>query len=69
MAKKVKPKKKFAINPLTGGIELITDNNFSYESVPQGKKLEIPENMQMAHFGIFELEGELDINGSMIVED
>jgi hypothetical protein len=69
MAKKVKPKTKLAINPLTGGIDLITDNNFSYESVPQDKKLEIPENMQMAYFGTFDLDGELIINGSFVVED
>jgi hypothetical protein len=69
MAKRVKPKKKIAINPTTGKLDVITDNNFSYESVPQGKKLGIPENMQMAYFGIFDLDGQIDINGSFVVED
>jgi hypothetical protein len=70
MAKRVKPKKKIAINPTTGKLDVITDNNFSYESVPLGKKLEIPENMQMIYFGdFFELDGEIRIDGSMILED
>jgi len=49
--------------------ELNTNNNFSYESVPSSKILTIPENNQMAIFDGFELEGELRLDGSIVVED
>lgn len=69
MAGRIKPKQKVTINPLTGDFDIITDNNFSYESVPSGKKLEIPENMQMAVHDEFILDGDLDLEGSLILED
>jgi hypothetical protein len=69
MAKPVKPQTTLDLNPTTGRIDVITDNNFSYQSVPENKRLKIPENMQMAHHGPFELEGALIIDGAMIVED
>lgn len=69
MSKSVKPKKKIVINPLTAELELVTDNNFSYESVPINKKLKIPENHQMVVFDGFDLDGELQIDGSFILED
>lgn len=69
MSKPVKPKKKLNINPTTGKLDLVTDNNFSYESVPVNKKLQIPENHQMTVYEGFELDGELQVNGSLILED
>ena len=69
MAKPVKPKKKVALNPLTGEFDLVTDNNFSYESVPSPKVLTIPENHQMVVHEEFDLEGELRLDGSLIIEE
>jgi hypothetical protein len=69
MSSRVKPKKKITISPTTGQLDLVTDNNFSYESVPVGKKLKIYENMQMVVFGDFDSEGELTLEGSLVMED
>lgn len=69
MSKPVKPKKKLNVNPITGNLDLITDNNFSYESVPESKRLKIPENHQMVLHEEFDLEGELVIDGSLIMEE
>jgi len=69
MAKPVKPKKQLTINPTTGKLDLITDNNFSYESVPENKRLKIPENNQMVLHEEFDLDGELQLDGSLILED
>ena len=69
MANCVNPKKKVTLNPLTGKFELVTDNNFSYQSVPESRFLTIHENNQMAVFDGFELEGELILDGNLVVED
>lgn len=69
MAKPVKPKKKIAFNPLTGEFDLVTDNNFSYEGVPSPKILTIRENHQMILHEEFDLDGELRLDGSLIIEE
>lgn len=69
MAKQLKPKKRIVINPFTGGLDYVSDNNFSYESIPDNRKLVIPENNQMAVFDGFESDGELDLDGSLILEE
>ena len=69
MSKKVRAKKKIAFNPIEGQFDLVTDNNFSYESVPENKKLFIAENMQMIITEQFEVEGELFLDGSLVIED
>lgn len=69
MAKPVKPKKKMTINPLTGKFDLVSDNNFSYEQIPNNKKLLIPDNHQMAVYDEFIIEGELVLEGALIMED
>lgn len=68
MALPVKPKKKIAFNPIEGQFDLVTDNNFSYESVPNEKVLIIRENHQMILHEDFDLEGELRLEGTLIVE-
>ena len=68
MSKRVKPAKKIVINPVNGEFDVATDNNFSYESVPENKKLKIYQNMQMAVFGEFELEGTLTLDGTLVLE-
>ncbi|MEM4359959.1 MAG: hypothetical protein QXT45_05470 [Candidatus Bilamarchaeaceae archaeon] len=65
---KVKPPKKITINPIEGEFDIITDNNFSYQGVPLNKKLTIYENMAMAVFNGFNLDGVLDLRGMMILE-
>lgn len=67
----VKPKKKIAFNPIEGQFDLVSDNNFSYESVPSPKKLTIPNNHQMVVREEFEIEdgAELRVDGSFMVEE
>lgn len=69
MAKRVKPKQKLTLNPIEGTFDIITDNNFSYESVPDNKKLTVDENMQMTVHEEFEVEGELRLDGTLIIEE
>lgn len=71
MSKPVRPKRKVAFNPIEGKFDLVSDNNFSYESVPSPKKLTIPENHQMIVHEGFELEdgAELRLDGSLILEE
>lgn len=68
MAKPIKPKKKIVFNPLEGQFDLVTDNNFSYESVPANKKLKIRENEQMIVCEGFDVQGELQLDGSLMLE-
>lgn len=67
MAKPVKPKQKISLNPLEGQFDLVTSNNFSYESVPTNKKLKIRENEQMIVHQEFLVEGELILQGTLVV--
>ena len=67
--KKVKPRVKVELNPLTGEFDLITDNNWSYRTVPENKKLRIPGNMQMAHHGCFEIDGTMEVDGDLVIEE
>ena len=70
MSKKtIRPKKRIVINPTTGTLDSVTDNNFSYESVPLNKKLTIHENNQMLVHDGFDVEGDLDLYGSLILEE
>lgn len=69
MSMPVKPKNKITLNPLEAQFDVITGNNFSYESVPENKKLLIPNNHQMVFHGEFDLDGELQIEGSFVVEE
>lgn len=67
-SKPVKPKKKIAFNPIEGQFDLVTDNNFSYEGVISSKILTIRDNHQMILHEEFDLEGELRLDGSLIIE-
>lgn len=69
MAKPLKPKRRIVINPVTGEIDSVSDNNFSYENIPDGRKLILHENNQMVVFDGFEVDGELDLYGSLILEE
>lgn len=65
---KVKPPKKIVLNPFEGEFDFVVDNNFSYQGVPNGKKLTIYENMQMAVFNLFYVEGTLELKGVLVLE-
>lgn len=69
MTKRIKPKRKIVINPIEGEFDLVSDNNFSYESVPEGKRLVIYENMQMIVMEGFDVEGELTLDGNIFLEE
>jgi len=64
-----KPKKRIVVNPLTGKFEYVTDNNFSYEGVPEHRKLIIYANNQMTVYEGFNVDGDLDLYGSLILEE
>lgn len=65
---RIKPPKKLTINPIEGELDYVSDNNFSYQSVPLNKKLTIYENMQMTVFNGFILDGTLDLKGMLVLE-
>lgn len=65
----IKPKTRTIINPVTGQLEQVRDNNFSYENIPVNKRLVIHENNQMVVYDGFEVDGELDLYGSLILEE
>lgn len=67
--KTIRPKKRIVINPMTGNLDSVTDNNFSYEKVPQNRKLIIHENHQMLVVDELEVDGDLDLYGSLILEE
>lgn len=71
MAKPVKPKNKIAFNPIEGQFDLVSDNNFSYESIPTPKKLVIRENHQMVVREEFDIEdgAELRVEGTFMMEE
>lgn len=69
MAGRVKPKTKISFNVIEGQFDLITENNFSYVSVPENKKLKIRENMQMIVHGCEVIDGIMEIDGELIVEE
>lgn len=69
MPKLVKPKRRIVVNPLTGAFENVSDSNFSYEGVPENKKLTIHENNQMSIHEEFVVEGDLELHGSLILEE
>jgi hypothetical protein len=69
MSKPVRPKKKIIVNPLEGQLEYVVDNNFSYESVPLNKTLTIAENNQMILMEGLELDGTLNLDGTLILEE
>ena len=63
MSKPVRPKKKIAFNPLEGKFDLVSDNNFSCESVPAPKKMIVHEEFEI------EAGAELRLDGSLILEE
>ena len=67
--KNIKPKKRIVVNPTTGKLDTVTDNNFSYESVPEGTRLFIYMNNQMIVRDEFTVDGDLELQGALILED
>lgn len=69
MPDRIKPKTKIDFNIIEGEFDLITDNNFSYESVPENRRLTVYQNMQMIVHEGFDVDGSLNLDGSLILED
>lgn len=69
MAKPIRPKRKLAFNPIHGTLDLVSDNNFAYESIPVNKKLKIRDNEQMVVHEGFVVDGELTLDGFLILKD
>lgn len=67
MAIDIEPDQEFVLNPLTGKLDTITGNNFSYKSIPTNKVLTIRENEQMIVYDEFVLDGELVLSGDLIL--
>lgn len=68
MSDRIRPRIRITFNPIEGQFDLITDNNFSYESVPENRVLTIEQNMQMIVVDGFDVEGELRLEGNLVVE-
>lgn len=70
MGKLIKPKKKTTFNIIEGQFDIVTDNNFSYKSIPDNKKIKVYENMQHIIHEEFQIEqnAELILDGDLIVE-
>lgn len=69
MGKTIKPKRKIIINPMNGNPDMVTDNNFSYETVPINKKLVVYQHNQMTVFDEFQVDGDVDLHGALILEE
>lgn len=69
MSLPIRPKRRIIINPMTGNLDTVSDNNFSYDSVPEGKKLIIPSNNQMALFDGISVDGDIDLFGTIVLEE
>lgn len=71
MAKRVKAPRKPEFNPIEGEFDLVSQNNFSYESIPTPRKLTVYENMQHVVREEFTIEedAELRVDGSFMVEE
>ena len=69
MAKKVKPNKELVVNPIEGTLDFVSGNNFSYESVPLNKKLKVRDNEQLVVKEEFILEGTLELDGALFLEE
>lgn len=67
--KNVKPRRRVVVNPTTGELDTVSDNNFSYESVPEASRLFIHANNQMTVHDEFTVDGDLELHGALILED
>lgn len=68
MASPVTAPRRYELNALEGIFHLVSQNNFSFQSVPEDLVLEIPENMQKVVHECFEVDGTLEIEGHFFVE-
>lgn len=55
------------LNPLTGKFDIFKPDNFSYSDIPEGSFVKIPENQQMIVSGDFNNNGELSLDGELVV--
>jgi len=59
----------FKFNPLTGKLDLVDTNeiNFSFIDVELGEELTIPSGQQMIVYEALNLDGDLVINGELVI--
>lgn len=58
------------LNPLIrAGSGGLGNDNFSYQTIPSGQTVTIPQYQQMIVFGGLDLEGELDLIGELILPE
>ena len=57
----------YKFNPLTGVFDLVSPDNFSYNYIPLGITLQIPENQQMIVTDVLDVVGDLDLIGDLAI--
>lgn len=57
------------LNPITGKLDLISSDNFSYNVIALNKTVKIPTNQQMLVHDTCEISGVLVIEGELFVFD
>ena len=62
-------KLNYRFNPLTHGFDLIEPDNFSYSTIAVGETKTIPENQQMIVFDALTVDGELVLDGQVVILD
>lgn len=59
----------FKFNPLTGSLDLVTEDNFSYTYIIDGATKTIPTNQQMIVYNSLTIDGTLAIDGELVILD
>lgn len=57
------------LNPLTGKLDLVSKENFSYNYIPETQTKTIPVNQQMIVYEDISIDGVLIIEGELVVSD
>lgn len=57
------------LNPITGKFDLVSKENFSYETIATGKTVTVPTNQQMLVYEELIVDGTLVLNGEVVVFD
>lgn len=57
----------FRYNPLTGQLDVVAPDNFSYDLIETDDVIEIPAKQQMCVAGRVVLEGTIVINGRLAI--
>lgn len=58
---------KLAFNPKSGNFEFMASNNFSFNIIPLGKTLCVPQYQQMIVHGELTIQGDLKLDGDLVI--